>query len=354
MTPLRTRAANALPTFLLTALLICGSAHAGEIAEVHNLLADIDRAPRLRLKADLRIGGDDEDTALGRVADIAVNSLGHIFVLDAAFVKVLEFDAKGHQVRSFSRQGEGPGELLDPRAMAFDSADTLYVADQHRITVFDPSGEHIRSFSINLPGAIIRSVRIDANPGVLISAFEIFSRKILHRLGPQGGVMASFCDSYAVGSNIDVRVETTFAGGPMDVAPNGDICYSQMSPYEIRRFSPEGHLLMSIYRENDFITEPIAEKAGEGMMMRFPTGSYGLVTMPDGRLVNCVETTSEAAPTGPDGPILTIVDVFGADGKFLGGMVSSTRFLLKCSDRNGWLYGVELTDVHKVVRYVLE
>src|SRR5688572_1248692 len=51
---------------------------------------------------------------LSGVRSVAFDARDNLYVLDGNNYRVLVFDATGKYVRSISRQGEGPGELMAP------------------------------------------------------------------------------------------------------------------------------------------------------------------------------------------------------------------------------------------------
>jgi hypothetical protein len=105
-------------------------------------------------------GADDGPTAFFRVfpTSIGVDSLGNLYVLDAGNYKVSVFDRLGRHVRSFGRQGEGPGELSFPSDMAVTPAGEVAVYDFNRraLVRFDAAGSFAGTFP--LPGALQRKV----------------------------------------------------------------------------------------------------------------------------------------------------------------------------------------------------
>lgn len=107
-----------------------------------------DSASEWRMEEDLRIGsaeGSGPDT-FGSIADIAVDSAGHIYVLDRQAKNVRVFNAAGAHVRTIGKEGAGPGEFRDPIAMDLDSAGRLWVVDpgNARYTVIK-NGEFVTS-----------------------------------------------------------------------------------------------------------------------------------------------------------------------------------------------------------------
>jgi len=69
---------------------------------------------------------------------IAIDSEGHIYVVDAAFNNVQIFDTEGRLLLFFGEMGNRPGQFWLPAGMAIDKDDNIYVADQYnrRINVY--------------------------------------------------------------------------------------------------------------------------------------------------------------------------------------------------------------------------
>ncbi|HDO35626.1 MAG TPA: 6-bladed beta-propeller [Nitrospirae bacterium] len=81
-----------------------------------------------------------------RPKGIAVDSEGHIYVVDAAFNNVQIFNEKGRLLLFFGEMGVGPGKFWLPAGMYIDKNDKIYVADQYnrRIDIFQYLGEKYR------------------------------------------------------------------------------------------------------------------------------------------------------------------------------------------------------------------
>jgi len=91
----------------------------------------------------VRVGALDSpsEEVFGRIQDIAIGSQGDLFVLDGLANDVRWFDAAGHFRGRAGRNGEGPGELSVPVAVAIDDAGLVHVLDarNRRIAVFAPT-----------------------------------------------------------------------------------------------------------------------------------------------------------------------------------------------------------------------
>ncbi|HEX7091793.1 MAG TPA: hypothetical protein VF192_16760 [Longimicrobiales bacterium] len=80
---------------------------------------------------------------------LAGNAQGHLLVLDGQGKRILRYDSTGMFVRSYGREGGGPGELRLPISIALGPGDSLWVPDMmnRRITIFDAAGGGSRSIS---------------------------------------------------------------------------------------------------------------------------------------------------------------------------------------------------------------
>lgn len=78
---------------------------------------------------------------------VAVDSTGHLFVVDAGRKRIQIFNAKGRPVKSI---GDG-GLFAEPHGIVIDRADTLYVTDsaRNRIVKLDASGKVLATFGEN-------------------------------------------------------------------------------------------------------------------------------------------------------------------------------------------------------------
>lgn len=95
--------------------------------------------------ADLTLGGKETDTeSFYRVSryTVATDDAGRIHVMDGDNHRVLVFDADGSHVRTLGRQGEGPGELGIPAAMAVSPDGTVMIFDiaKRGLVTWDSTG----------------------------------------------------------------------------------------------------------------------------------------------------------------------------------------------------------------------
>jgi hypothetical protein len=308
-----------------------------------------DPARNFVLHRDMTIGKAEgqEHELFGRVLDVGVDSQGSIYVLDHVPVRVRVYDDHGRYLWSISQAGEGPGDLNHPSALALVKDDTLLVADRIGVSVFAPNGEYVRKFSHEIRDANVRSVRMSRDTGdIYLSCFEVFEQCVLHRFDPLGNRIASFCESYAFGQDVDVYEEMTYAGGTMDVDGEGVLYYCQRTPYEIRKYTSEGVLLAEIHRANDFAKPRIEKIGAEQFRVRPYTSAVAIVALHDGKFMTVVKPAFE-----PESSIKTIIDLFDSDGELLLTREFQDNFAILRSDARDRLYGVRADDFVQVVRY---
>lgn len=123
-----------------------------------------DSAGTWRLRETLRIGRADGTgpDVFGRVTSIAVDAWGRVYVLESQARQIRVFDANGRHVRTFGREGEGPGELRSPFGLAWGPDNLLWVPDaQGRFTAFDTTGAYVSErrrltgfFRVPFPGFV--------------------------------------------------------------------------------------------------------------------------------------------------------------------------------------------------------
>ena len=86
---------------------------------------------------------------------VAIATDGDIFVSEGhsdaedAPARVLKFDKSGKFIKSWGKRGSGPGEFIQPHALAFDSKGRLFVGDRsnNRIQIFDQDGNYLAEWT---------------------------------------------------------------------------------------------------------------------------------------------------------------------------------------------------------------
>jgi streptogramin lyase len=84
----------------------------------------------------------DAPGSLALPKGVAIDSDGHVYVVDGRFENVQVFDRKGNLLLFFGDEGTGPGEFWLPSGIQIDRNDRIWISDVYnrRIQVFDYVG----------------------------------------------------------------------------------------------------------------------------------------------------------------------------------------------------------------------
>jgi len=145
----------------------------GRVQEASHFTGPPDYAPTLarhldRAGVDVEIPEDNSarwpipvhrDNVFNQPTDIAWDSQGNSYFSDGYInSRVGKANARGEWVSSWGSLGTGPGQFDTPHGIAVSPDDEVYVADRgnRRIQVFDPDGNYLREFIIDVPVDLTR------------------------------------------------------------------------------------------------------------------------------------------------------------------------------------------------------
>jgi len=313
----------------------------------HALWDDLKPRKTFGLLEELYVGGDDpeSDVVFGRISDIAVDSRGRILVLDGGFAHIVMYDPDSLVTHTFGRKGEGRGEFNQPTAIGIDSKDRIYVASMGgRIAVLEPNGEFFDEFRHEISDGFVMGLTLLPR-GLYLVCLDASTDKLIHYYDEKRIYVRSFCDARS--AVVKMENKNWGNGGSIDIGADGNAYFTQSTPYEIRKFSSKGELLLTVHRENNFIQPPRIERKGDSTTYYGFSGSMNIMALSDGRMLNAVLHMIN----DESGESETIMDLFDADGRLLKSVNLGHRSLIKCHDRNGRIYASEDRDVPTVVRY---
>jgi len=299
---------------------------------------------RIHLDEELVLGSVDGEDAFGRVSGVAVDSRGRWIILDGGFGIVRIYHPDSLTLTDFGSKGEGPGEFLQPSAIAVDSQDRIFVASQGRISLFSPYGAFIESFK---PERLVVTFSMGASQrGVYFVSFDAPSERMVHCYNPKHEWVASFSNAWSTEMKIEPSRQLMLCSGAIDIDTKGNVWYTDFFRYQLRKFSPTGDLLMTVTRENDHVKQPVYEPIPNGERVSAPGGMMRLLALPDGRVL----TASFKYLDSEAKKARTFVDLFDADGKLLTTWTRDELLRVQCVDAKGRLYAVVDRECPQVVK----
>lgn len=81
------------------------------------------------------------------ITGFSISSSGEIIVADANNFRIQKFNQEGIVTLSFGKKGKGTNEFWNINDLISDYKDNLYVSDNHKIKIYDQSGEYIKEIN---------------------------------------------------------------------------------------------------------------------------------------------------------------------------------------------------------------
>lgn len=126
----------------------------------------------------------------GRIADVAMDPWGNVYVLDAAARQVRMFDSRGEFQAALGSRGRGPGSFSSPRALRHDGEAQLYVLDRRNgLSILRATGSgvsHVRTIALPFQATDFCFL------GDEIYLYAPDEGRLIHRLGPGLELRGSF------------------------------------------------------------------------------------------------------------------------------------------------------------------
>jgi hypothetical protein len=305
------------------------------------------------------------DSLLGRApANLAALPDGRIAVLDRSNFRGLLYDAEGTLLRTFGRQGQGPGEFQQPMEIFLAGDGDLRVWDVvgRRLTRWTQDGALVGGSTLPRWGALIAPLpdgdliwregrrtpdgqdtlflRVDAS-GEPVEQFANIPWPTRTIDPPLGEITNTESDAWWVGV-----VPPSFAA-----SPEGNVYLSSFAEYQVYAFAPDGAMRWALQVKH---ARPPLARAEIDLHMalharRFPTRTEGQVDWParqyaladlrvdgHGHLYVFPYVPKGTPPTEP-----RPVDVYSEGGERLfSGMIQGRNFTTTSATYNGPMYEV--------------
>lgn len=215
-----------------------------------------ERVGRVELIEDLTFGGrpGDPNQMFYRPIDLAVDGAGRIYVVDRGNYRVQVFDAEGGFIATWGRQGQGPGELTDPRWIAVVGDRVAILAGGQRLSVWSVGEGHLADHRL-LEASGFASLA-GTPEGVLVAAFHTYPdarqapderRREIALFTLEGQKITELGAFDAPSSIFEISAEGVAEGlrGPrpapaVGVAPDGRIYLTGSDEYQVLAANPTG------------------------------------------------------------------------------------------------------------------
>jgi len=319
-------------------------------------LWDRKQYPKIELISDLEIGGEDDTVNIfHRVIHVESDKYGNIYVSQFFSGRIRKYNEQGKYIKSFGRHGGAPGEFLDGivKYKINSSGDRIYVFDRgsQRISCFNAKGDFLSY--VNLSKRIVNlyfGFTMDKEGNFYISALDNETDTVIHKYDKNGKYIQSFGKPILYKGPLnynDFSVKRDCSKGELFVF--GDyLFYTQINPYEIRRYTKEGKLSMLIMRKNKFMPPYKLEIAGKNRYVSKMFSESTLIRVWNNMIINSVWVPDNISQkTG------CVVDFYSMDGNLLTSVYIKEKLFFETMDRKGRLYGFTISydKPQKVVRY---
>jgi len=241
-----------------------------------------DDSPRIALEFLGMLGeGNDDNYLFNDPSGITSDPGGNLYVLDSGNFRVQVFDRDRKYVRSFGRQGQGPGDFGRTDCIDVDGSGNVYVGDpgNGRIGVFEPSGKQLKVIRVSATNIVfgvmkngdilLRNPSLDGGRGLKEGHVPLF--KVLDGNGNikreygQGKYFAK--SPYSTGGNRSLLAKDA----------DDNACLAFLFQNRITKYSPDGKLVYSADR-------PLPkDKLSNKEMGTYTTINSGLDVDPRGR-----------------------------------------------------------------------
>ena len=193
---------------------------------------------------------------------VAVRDDGWVYISDMTAGVIYVYDSGLNFKFTIGTKGSNPGQLKQPRAMAFDAAGRLYVVDafNYRISVFTAAGGFLFTFGSKgtavgqFAGSDIRGMSLDRQNGWVyavdgnsnyINKYALDGTPISRFGGTGGRTGVTVCCSTPLGKFTDGGRESALDG-------NGNLWVADMPSFRAQVFSPSGTPLFQVPGTNQF------------------------------------------------------------------------------------------------------
>lgn len=189
-------------------------------------------------------GGGNAPDYFFQPNDVITNAAGEIFVseghagIPGTTARIIKFAKDGKTIiKEWGTYGDGPGQLNQPHAMAFDSQGRLFVGDRgnNRVVIFDQDGKYIDAwYQFSRPSGIY----IDKTDNLYVADSESGSVNPAHGAWKRGIRIGSIKDGKVVAfiPDPDVNGTGTLAAEGVVVDAAGNVYGAEVGPRQVKKY----------------------------------------------------------------------------------------------------------------------
>lgn len=316
---------------------------------------------KLDLQEELSIGNEeDKNYFFYVVKDIAVDSKGNIYVLDARNFRIQKFDRIGKYLQTIGRQGQGPGEFQRPaRTLLDDQTGNLYVRDVPvNLHVFDGSGNYVRTVHFKDSFVDFAPVNPESFMAILqkSSDLDLTSTHVLCRVDLNGEITKTFAQFpytrfiQRVGKGVSMTTTGFELALHLSKLDNNTFLYGYSKEYEFNVIDPEGNVLYRIKKDErrPVFTSKEKDEFGKIPIPENKPYFFSFLNDSKGRIYVKKNFTDGIRGRGPTDILDKEIDIFSKDGYFLYETILPAN---TCVIKDGLLYAYKI-DEDKAMEYV--
>jgi sugar lactone lactonase YvrE len=188
-------------------------------------------------------GGGNAPEYFFQPNDVITNAAGEIFVSEGhgsvpgITARILKFSKDGKLIKEWGTYGDGPGQLNQPHALAFDSRGRLFVGDRgnNRIVIFDQDGKYLDTWTqFSRPSGVY----IDKNDTIYVADSESGSVNSA-RAGWKRGIRIGSAKDGKITAFIpdpDTNATGTSAAEGVVVDSQGNVYGAEVGPKAVKKY----------------------------------------------------------------------------------------------------------------------
>lgn len=216
-----------------------------------------------------------KDTYLVRPADVDYSSDGRMYIADKTQHKVFVWGKDGKFIKSFSRKGQGPGEMGPPNSIAVHNGEVWVNQQTRQVSIFDLDGNFKRSFQLKWQ---TKNLIPFGNDKVLAGVLTPTSGNmqmefyLLNQKGKKLKLLKNFENSTELtkeGPNGEISLKAFTADIDIQQDLKGDTYFGFSYTKKLYRLTKEGEIAREYHF--DFLDQkPNAQEKEDFMNMTFP------------------------------------------------------------------------------------